>query len=219
MRAAASSIAGSRGRSCGRACTMRYVVCMLTILSETMRYSREDLRLHDRWRLHQELVGAGEQRLRDVAGEMRIPRSLIGEGVEDAEAARTQLQRVPAHGAGLRLRHRKRRLEKCLQVFRLARSGLEHDEDRQRLHPVFRRASHRLPPCIPFIGASALAIAPLTFCSAPTPVYTTFPSASTTTRYDVCGTLYAATAFPSRSNTNSPPRCFASAYAFCFSGV
>jgi hypothetical protein len=70
---------------------------------------------------------------------------------------------------------------------------------------------------MPFIS-SAIATAASTFCFTPTPVYTTFPSALTTTRYDVCGAWYAATAFPSRSKTNSPPRWCDSAYAYCLSG-
>src|SRR5690349_24897821 len=45
----------------------------------------EDLGLLDGRGAREELLGAGEQRLGDVAGQMGIPAVLVGEGVEDAE--------------------------------------------------------------------------------------------------------------------------------------
>src|SRR6185369_6447622 len=107
--------------------------------SALTRLAGENLRLqHHRW-LGEELVRTREQRLRDRSIQMRLAPRLIGERVEDAEAARAELERVPAHRAGLRLRYRQRRPEQCLEVFGLPRSGLEHDEDCERFHPVSGR--------------------------------------------------------------------------------
>ncbi|HEX8113741.1 MAG TPA: hypothetical protein VF516_38680 [Kofleriaceae bacterium] len=61
----------------------------------------EDVDLADVGRRGQQLVGAPQQGRRDPALEVRLAAGLIGERVEDAEAARPGAERVPDHGAGL----------------------------------------------------------------------------------------------------------------------
>jgi hypothetical protein len=84
----------------------------------------------DRRRLRQQLGRVRPQRLRDRPVEVSLTASFIGEGIEDAEGGRTELQSEPHRGGAFLLRQAEAGLQELGNFLLFAGFGFETDKQR-----------------------------------------------------------------------------------------
>jgi hypothetical protein len=89
------------------------------------RLGGKDFDFFDLRRIGKKLTGFGHQRLGDRAVEMGVAAGFIGEGVEDAEPVRPQLDCVPGRGGRLGDGQGLSRFEELLECRFLTRLGAE----------------------------------------------------------------------------------------------
>jgi alanyl-tRNA synthetase len=98
------------------------------------RFRCENLQPFDLRGPGKEFVGLGEERLGDLAREVRISAGVIPEGVEDAELCRAELDRVPGAGSGFAHGQWLRRLQESFELLFLSGLGFEQCEQCEFVH-------------------------------------------------------------------------------------
>src|SRR6185295_3021416 len=98
------------------------------------QFRRQHVHLLDRRRLREELASLGHQCGGDAAGQVGLASGLVGEGVEDAERARSELDREPGGRRRLLLHDRETAAQEVGDLRLLSWFRLELDEKRYSDH-------------------------------------------------------------------------------------